>query len=227
MTSSTGSPIQHHVSIWEGIAITAGALLLVVTGLAGLGVKALNNASDPGRAEAIAKSIMQYTLPGGSKGLFGTNIGGGKIAVVTSIATLESTANSSQPGNAQPHTVELFIARVPADKPGDEEVDPANPPPDLGDEFFLSGFSFSYQAPEAFQVTASRMENKQFCGRTTPVKIQEGVLTLPDQTTRVPAVQYQAETNQEADKHVAILSAVGQHAKENAATVFSSLRCKQ
>ncbi|MCY7282685.1 MAG: hypothetical protein LH679_04420, partial [Cyanobacteria bacterium CAN_BIN43] len=56
LTSST----QYPVSIWEAIAIFAGAIFLISVGVAGLGLKTLNNAFNPKRAEAIAQSLIEY-----------------------------------------------------------------------------------------------------------------------------------------------------------------------
>ena len=215
---------QYRVSVWEAIAITTGAVLLVVIGLAGLGVKALGNAFDPRRAEAIARSVATYSLPGGSKGLFSANFGGGKLAVVTSDVVTEIPANTLPPGTTPPAQVELFLAQIPVTEAANEpQSDEATA--NVQNELFLSGFSFSYQAPEAFQVNASHTENKSFCGAIVPVTIQEGILTPGAGVPSIPAVRYQAEAKLSEDTRVAIVSAVGVDAQTNAASVFSSLQC--
>jgi hypothetical protein len=226
MEETSDAPIQYRVSIWEGIAIFAGAVFLVAIGLAGLGIKAMNNAFNPKRAEAIAQSMVGYEIPGGSKGLFGTNIGGGKIAVVTGSAILPSSPSStlspSASGNASIPEIELLVARIPVD----EKTDPpdSEAPPDSGT--FFPGFSFSYQTEGAFQVNRSQTAHRLFCGVTAPVTIQEGTLTLPDQSTSVPAVRYETKVDLNADTHVVILSTVGQNAEVNANTVFQSIKCR-
>jgi hypothetical protein len=207
---------QYSVSIWEAIAIFAGAVFLIAVGVAGLGLKTLNNAFDPRRAEAIAQSLAEYNIPGGSQGTFGTNLGGAKVAVVASTRKLPSP-----PSILPPSEVELFIARIPINEVTnavDSEEDPNN-------EFF-PGFSFSSQAESAFQPNNSRTEKHQFCGVLTDVTIQEGSLVLSDQVPPIPAVQYQARVVNDAERNIAVLSAAGQRAKENAAKVFDSLKCK-
>jgi hypothetical protein len=76
-------PAVYRMSLFEGGAIALGGLLVLVGGIVGLGDKAIRNATDPARAEAIARSIMDYHIPGQVKGLFGLNIGSVKMGVVT------------------------------------------------------------------------------------------------------------------------------------------------
>lgn len=76
-------PTVYRMSLREGGAIALGGLLVIVGGIIGLGEKAIRNATDPARAEAIARSIMDYRIPGQVHGLFGINIGSVKMGVVT------------------------------------------------------------------------------------------------------------------------------------------------
>jgi hypothetical protein len=205
---------QYRVSIWEVIAITGGAVVLVATGLLGLGMKAMDNAFNPERAEAIARSLMQYEIPGGSKGFLGTNIGGGKMAVVTSQAP--AAANQSAPA------VELFLARIPlSDSATDPDGSDATPQPQ--NELF-AGFSFSFQDPAAFQIQTSQVEQKPFCGTTVPVEVQAGSLT--NGSTTLPAVKYQITRILDNDNHIVVISALGDQPSAKAAQVFESLRCQ-
>jgi hypothetical protein len=210
------SSIQYPVSIWEAIAIFAGAIFLIGVGVAGLGLKTLNNAFNPKRAEAIAQSLIEYDIPGGSEGTFGTNLGGAKVAVVSSTQKLSVL----QPGVLPPSEIELFIARIPVN-----EVTTVDSEEEFNNEFF-PGFWFSSQVEAAFKPITSRIENREFCGVPTQVTIQEGSLVLSDQTPPIPAVQYQARAVKNAERNVAVLSVAGQSAKENAAKVFESLKCK-
>jgi hypothetical protein len=213
----SNEPLQHPVSIWEGMAITAGAILLIVAGLAGLGVKALGNAFDSQRAEAIARSLMEYQIPGGSKGFFGTNIGGGKMAVVTSneMITLETQ---------QTPAVELFTARMPLNRETDTEAKSV-PTPQPENELF-SGFSFSYQDPTAFQVTQAQVEQRMFCGVLTPVEVQQGALTIAGGAAPVSAVKYEVKRVLDDESHIVVISALGDQASQQAAAVFNSLQCE-
>jgi len=207
---------QYSVSIWEAIAIFAGAIFLIGVGVAGLGLKTLNNAFNPKRAEAIAQSLIEYNIPGGSEGTFGTNLGGAKVAVVASTHKLPGF----QPQVLPPSEIELFIARIPIN-----EVTAVDADEEFNNEFF-PGFSFSSQVEAAFKPVTSRTENQEFCGVPTQVIIQEGSLVLSEQTPPIPAVQYQARVIKNAERNVAVLSAAGQNAKANAALVFRSLKCK-
>lgn len=209
--------VQYPVSIWEGIAIVGGAILLVATGLAGLGVKALGNAFDSPRAEAIARSLMTYDIPGGSKGFFGTNIGSGKMAVVTSNQMVSLEAQ-------QTPAIELFTARMPLNRETDTEAKSV-PTPQPENELF-SGFSFSYQDPTAFQVSQAEVEQKLFCGALTPVEIQQGVLTIASGTAPVAAVKYEVKRVLDDESHIVVISALGDQATTQAAAVFDSLQCE-
>jgi hypothetical protein len=217
MADASPTPAQYPVSIWEAIAIFAGAMLLVAIGLAGLGLKTLNNAFDPKRAEAIAQSLVAYDIPGGASGTFGSNLGGAKVAVVASNRKLAIAPQGTEPTPE----IELFIARIPInDVTNAMETDE-----EFNNEFF-PGFSFSSQVEGAFQPQNSRTVSLNFCGRPTPVKIEEGALVLSEQSPPLPAVIYQAEGVNDAERNVAVLSAAGQNAKANAAQVFQSIKCK-
>lgn len=215
-STTTNATTSYSVSIWEAIAIFAGAIFLIGIGVAGLGLKTLNNAFDPKRAEAIAQSLIEYNIPGGSEGTFGTNLGGAKVAVIASTRKLPVP----QPQVLPPSEIELFIARIPIN-----EVTSGDSEEEFNNEFF-PGFSFSSQVEAAFKPTTSRTENREFCGVPTQVTIQEGSLVLSDQTPPIPAVQYQARVIKNAERNVAVLSTAGRNAKESAATVFESLKCK-
>lgn len=209
---------QYPVSVWEGIAIVGGAILLVAAGLAGLGVKALGNAFDSQRAEAIAQSLMIYDISGGSRGLFGANIGGGKMAVITSVATVSPAQAASQLP-----AVELFLARMPLPEETETEGEPT-PSPKAENQLF-SGFSFSYQDPTSFQISTAQVEQKPFCDAVTPVEIQQGTLTIADGAAPVPAIKYEVKRVLDADSHIVTISALGDRAAERAAEVFDSLVC--
>jgi hypothetical protein len=163
--------------------------------------------------------MASYTIPGGSKGLFGTNVGGGKAAVIGSTAVLQASPPLLDAPPVTLPEVELLVAQVPIQSGSDVETD-------LGSEFLFSGFSFSNQTPDAFQVTTTETQEKPFCGAIAPVKIEEGNLTLTAGTQPVPAVRYEAQVTLDEEEHVAVVSAAGKNARENAAAVFESVKCK-
>lgn len=78
------TPTKYSVSVWEVVAIIGGALVLVILGCSGVVIKFVKNASEPTRVKAIAERIVEYQIPGKSKGWFGINIGSGEIALVGS-----------------------------------------------------------------------------------------------------------------------------------------------
>jgi hypothetical protein len=222
MAQTTQPPIQYRVSVWEGIAIATGAVVLVIAGLFGLSVRMISNAFDPQRAEAIAQNLLDYKIPGGSQGKFSINIGGAKMAVVTSAVSLKGFTASSESGSTPPPEVEIFVARTPVNQEASETTSTQ----DFNATFSFSGLSFSYQSDNGFQATSSRQENKVFCGVSVPFIIQEGQQTLIGESSSVPAIKYSARVVLDNHERLVVLTALGQNAKQNATTVFNSLRCK-
>lgn len=227
MEDFSESPAPYKVSIWEGLAVVGGAILIVAVGLAGLGLKALGNAFNPQRAEAIAQSVIGYQILGGSKGFFGANIGGGKIAVVTSTVTV--TVPVDQAASQIVPVIELFFAQMPLEEPKSlEEPRPEDgsvmtPQPE--NELF-SGFSFAYQDPAQFQIQQAQVEQKAFCGAVVPVDVEQGQLTVAAGAAPIPAVKYELKRILETQSQVIVISAVGDQASAKADQVFGSLSCK-
>ncbi|MDX2231795.1 MAG: hypothetical protein NW220_19335 [Leptolyngbyaceae cyanobacterium bins.349] len=227
-SSEVQSKPQFPVTIWETIAIVLGALLLVVMGVAGLMYKFFNNAADPQRATLIAQSLMDYQLPGASQGVFGANLGGAKVAIVSSTTFPQNPAMLSDSEIADLSGVELFIARVPLDM---ETANPASPTPAPTpaippDPFSSPDFSFSYRSGEEFRAMTSRTEELPFCYSKVPVRIQAGELILADALEPVYAVKYDAIAVFENSKRQVTVTAIGKNAEQQAAAVFNSLRCK-
>ncbi|MGB5959784.1 MAG: hypothetical protein WBG73_03910 [Coleofasciculaceae cyanobacterium] len=220
--NETNQPItQYPVSIWEGIAIASGAVLLVITGVAGLGYKMVRNAFAPQRAEAIAQNLMKFKIPGGSQGAFGLTLGGATIAVVTSKNSLNNQPGAIPYSSDRPPVVELIIAKTPPDR---ESKD--NPPQNFNPAFSFSGLSFSYQSDNGFQATSSRSENKLFCGEAIPVLIQEGRQTFANKPNSVPAIKYSVRRSLDDHQRLVVVTAIGEQAQKKAATVFNSLKCQ-
>jgi hypothetical protein len=191
---------QYPVRVWEMILIVMGAIALIGAAVVGLGIKVLNNAYSPIRAEAIAKSLIDYRIPGGSQGVFGINIGSAKLAWVQS--------------NTNPPDVILFVGRAPVNKETDQSQ--AN-----------RGFDQppTSTAEEQFTVTNSRVENRYFCGSTVPVTIETGQQTLTDNSSTIPAIRYTVRTTENNFERIVVLVANGNNASEKADNVFNSLRC--
>lgn len=197
----TSPATQYAASWWEFLAISAGGALLVGVGLTGLGTKALNSATDPRRSEAIAKSIVEYRIPGGSKGAFGAKIGGIRVALITNTTT--------------PPDTELFVAQIPED----EEIDKTQLPETFGD-------TSPDRPKEQFKAISTRMENKTFCGMTVPVTIQEGELSWQGATLTLPAIRYSTSALFRNSERLVQLTTTGEQAMPRAVTIFDSLRCQ-
>jgi hypothetical protein len=197
----TSPATQYSASWWEFLAISASGALLVGAGLTGLGAKALNSAIDPQRSEAIAKSIIDYRIPGGSKGAFGAKIGGIKVALITNTTT--------------PPDTELFVAQIPED----EEIDKHQLPETFGD-------TSPDRPKEQFTAIATRIENKSFCGVSVPVTVQEGELSWQGAPSTMPAVRYSASTLFKNGERLVQLTTSGDLAHQRAVTIFDSLRCQ-
>lgn len=221
------TPTVPTVTVWEVIAIVAGSALLVAMGSAGLAYKFFVNAANPQRATLIAKSLMDYNIPG-SEGVFGANLGGAKVAIVSSPSFPKDAATLSDINPASAKGIELFVARVPMDVETTQDV--AQPPTSnispSYDPFSASDFSFSYRSGEEFTVTQERIEEKMFCNQKVPVRIQEGNLTLSSQAMPIAAVKYDASAPISNSKRQVTITAIGPTAKQDAAMVFNSLNCK-
>jgi hypothetical protein len=192
---------QYPVKVWEVILIVIGAIALISAGLLGLGLKVLSNAYNPNRAEAIAQSLSDYKIPGGSQGIFGINIGSAKLAWVRS--------------SSNPPDVVLFVGKTPINKEADKS--------EVNQEFEKPP---SDNADEKFTVTASRTENKTFCGKSVPIKIEEGQQTFSNQPSPLPGIRYTVNITEDNIERIVILTTNGINAKEKADSVFNSLRCK-
>ncbi len=195
----SNSAIPHYpVRIWELLLIIMGAFALVSIALIGLGNKMLNNMFDSDKAEAIAKSLFDYEIPGGSVGKVGVNIGEKQMAIVNSLTN--------------PPDVTVFVSQLPIDR--------IKPESSLDFDII---FKDLFQ--ESFSPTTYSIENKQLCGKTVPVTIQEGQETL-DNKKSVPIIRYIAKvTDNGVEKNVDIV-ANGENAQDKAAKVFDSLQCR-
>lgn len=203
-TDSPDSLIPRYpVRVFEVVVITLGAIAIVSIGVVGLGIKILDHAFSPKRAEALAKSLIDYTIPDASQGVFGINIGSAKFAWIRSVAN--------------PPEVILFIGESPVNPETDDTESS-----ELDQEF--KRFPSDSVAQE-FVATTSRIETKTFCGKPVPVTIQEGQQTFSDALPQ-PAVQYTARVVEGSVERVAILTTSGRDAQAKAIAIFHSFRCQ-
>ena len=192
---------QYRVTIWETGAILLGAIALVGVGLTGLAMKFLSNAATPQRAEAIARNIMSYSLPGGSQGLLGLNIAGAKVALVAS--------EGNEPD------IQLLVARIPIEQETRKRQI----------ERVLDAISLGADEEE-FKVRKTREEQRSLCGESIPVTIKDGQLKVAGSPVK-PAVTYRATVKLEDSRYLVNLLTSGQNAEQKAAEVFASLECQQ
>lgn len=200
---------QYPVRFWEAILIVIGAIALIGTAFIGLGIKVLDNAFNPKRAEAIAQSLMDYQIPGGSRGVFGINIGSAKLATIRSLS--------------DPPEIILFVGKTPTKK---ESTQSQSEAPGNGQPPGNSTEAFSDDAATAFTVTESRTETKIFCGSPVPITLDQGQQSFGEQAISLPAVRYTVRTTEGSTERLVILTANGKQAQQKAAQVFNSLRCK-
>ncbi|MBF2066054.1 MAG: hypothetical protein IGS39_16785 [Calothrix sp. C42_A2020_038] len=190
---------NYPVRIWELLLILLGAFGLIGTALVGIATKTLTNVLTPARAEAIAQSLFEYQIPGGSRGVAGINFGAKNIAIVSSLST--------------PPDVTLFVSKVPVVQTPDEDLI------NLGDtlrEIFQGDFIPS----------ESTTETAQLCGKTVTVSIQSGQQFFDEQTPSVSAIRYLAKIAENGvERNISIITN-GENAYDKATKVFNSLRCR-
>lgn len=196
---STNVTPNYPVRVWELLLILLGALGLVGTALFGVATKTLTNVLTPARAEAIAKSLFDYQIPGGAKGVAGLNFGAKNIAIITS--------------KTNPPDVTLFVSKVPVEQtPEDDTVNLD----DTLQEIFQGDFI----------QTDSKIENKLLCGKTIQVSVQNGKQIFDEKTTPVPAIRYLVKITEDGvERNVSIITN-GENAQDKIEKVFDSLRCR-
>ncbi len=190
---------EYPVKLWEFIFIIMGAFGLVSTAMIGLGSKVIKNMFTPTRAEAIAKSLFDYQIPGDSQGIVGVNFGSKKIAIINSRKT--------------PTEISLFMSKAPTEQIKDEES--------LKLDIALQEI---YQG--SFITSSEKVENKELCGKLVPVSIQVGKHILGEQSTQLDAIRYMAKITDNGIERSVNIIANGKNAQEKSAKVFKSLECK-
>ena len=186
---------------WVAIGCGGASLLFIglVVGAFFWFKQAINLSFDATQAEDVARNIMDYEIPGGSKGIISTSVAGFEFAGVTS-------AND-------PDSVILFLGKVPPDAQGSEAQ--------LQESLEQS---MEQQMNESFTVKNQRTESRQLCGQTVNVDIIEGEQTDTNQS--VPVFNYQTLVNYNNSTFLVLLTTSGADAQANAEQVFNSLQCK-
>jgi hypothetical protein len=199
--SSESESEKYSVNIWEIILIILGAIGLFGAGLSGLGAKLLVNMFEPERAVTIAKSLLDYQIPGGSQGVAGINVGAEKFAIVKS--------------NTNPPDLILSISKTPLGQTTDEI------------DFSLEEeISLQENINGKFVISNSAQINKNFCTRKLPVTAQYGKQILSDSSHSLPAIQYSLNTTKDNIEYAISVLAIGGNAQNKIDRVFDSLKCK-
>jgi len=194
-------PNEYNNSLAELLLIIGAAGILFSAALLDIGIHGLKNALNSEKAEAIAKSMVGYEIPGGSQALIGLNIGAIRTALVTS--------------KNNPPTAGLIITRIP--------VNPETNRNKLKQDF--TGW-YKNWIEQRITFTSSRVETKNLCDREVAVTIQEGELALENQTSSIPITQYITNINFPNSERIVVIFTNGQKAKELASNIFDSLQCK-
>ncbi|HLO89498.1 MAG TPA: hypothetical protein VK203_31435 [Nostocaceae cyanobacterium] len=203
MTNSQSPQTKKSGNVWKWVGIGCGGALVIGIGLLAALVytvqKTLNLSLDPQKAEEIAKSIVDYEIPGGSRGLVALDIQGMKIAGVASASDAQA--------------VMLMVLQAPNQG-------------NLSSEELQESIEQSRknQNTGQFESKSKRQEKKQLCGQNTSITISEGELT--NTLTRIPAITYEANINHEGKVLYIYLQTSGEKAQDDANQVFNSLKCK-
>lgn len=201
---SPPEPTPKPTSIWKWVGIGCGAVSLLLIGLA-VGLfflvkETMNMSMDPQKAEQTAKSIMDYNIPGGSRGFMAMNISGLELAGVM----------SAQEGDA----VVLILGKMPSTMQSD--------PKQLQEAFQQNAEN---QMGSDFQVKQQRTESKKLCGQTVAVNVLEGEKNASSGAP-APAFSYQALVPHQGNTLLVTLTTTGSNAQSTADTIFNSLNCK-
>ena len=202
MANSQQPQTQNHVNWWKWIGIGCGGCLLtsilVIAGSVYFFVQ--NVSTDPQEVEQHARSIFDYEIPGGSKGVVKMNLMGIEFAQVVDVK--------------RPPEVFLMVGQTPQKLQPDEL------------ENMAKSFETNLSRQFNFTTTSQEVLDKQLCGQSVPVLVQQGEFTSSDGENFLPAIAYTATVNYNNTGRMIWLMAHGSDAGNKAADVFDSLECK-
>lgn len=188
---------------WLGIGCGA-FIVLAIAGIAGmffLAKQFFDLSFDSKKAEQIANSIMDYQIPGGSRGIMSMDVSGVEIAGLMS---------ASNPEDAM-----LILGKVP-------------PALQSSSAEFQDSFQRSLQQQQGstFKEISNRTESRPLCGQTVTLSISEGEQMSAGSSTAVPAFTYQTSVTHNQNLLFVALTTTGTDAKAIADQIFNSLTCK-
>ncbi|MGK7872050.1 MAG: hypothetical protein AB4426_01660 [Xenococcaceae cyanobacterium] len=186
---------------WIGIGC-GGALLtfvLITVGLFYFVKENLDISTNPQEVEQKAKSIFDYNIPGGARGLLTMNVFGMELVQVID--------------TNQPPEVLLTVGLISQQFQEDPEQ-------------FQKSFSENMEQQFKFTSTSKSRSEKELCGQIVSVFIQEGEMTSPKSPDASPAISYTALVNYDNSGRLVWLLTSGTSASQKATAVFNSLQCK-
>lgn len=195
---SSGSAVKW-ILIGCGTVVILGVLL--VGTLSYFGYRAIKQRVEtrPQEAERAARAIMEFEIPGGSKGLFAMNAFGFKMAAVQSWK--------------EPPDVVLILGSLPASW-GSGEAEKS------------IDRKLREVAPNRENIVVEKMFTRQdrLCQQTVNVIVKEG--WLEGNGRKIPMSTLQTLVKEKTQIVFAIVQATGQHHHTLSEKVFRSLRCK-
>ncbi|MCS6814382.1 MAG: hypothetical protein NZ772_12560 [Cyanobacteria bacterium] len=218
---TTGESPTYQVSVLELAVIVLGAITLVGVALASLWTEATDNMLNPERAEATARSFVEYEIPGGSEGVLGMTIGAAKLAIVQS--------------RREPPDIVLLVEKNPTDQRPYQrrwrDGQPVHADANLDVDREQASLSFRVASLLGvrvdFPATNSYRQIGNFCGDRVMVTVEEGQHTYDnDANVTVPAVRYVAKRTKDSVEWTATIMTYGKDARAKAKSVFQSIRCK-
>lgn len=194
---------------WKNILIGCGILALIGVILIGVltffGYRALKSRveTNPQKVEEEAKTMMDYEITGGSRGMISMNLGF-KMTVVQSITNIDDSPK-----------IVLILASVPQSMI--KEFNKSN-------ESFEERLQKSFSKDRKMLVKESETIEKTVCGQKRSVTVKHGSVEIRGKT--LPATSYHVFVNQNNKGIFALITASGENHEKDAAAVFDSLKCK-
>ena len=193
-------------NIWKPLLIIAGIVVFLAAILVGVGVFIGYRAykarvvTSPVEAERKAREIMNYNIPGGSKGMFAMDLTkemGMKMAMV-------------QSAGASPNIV-LVLAEIPQAWTKDQ----------AGAEQRMKD---STQSKEQLKVNRTLTVQETLCGEKVNVIEKDG--TLDEKGKESPATSLEAFVKHKEKAYFVTVMAAGTAHEADAMAVFKTLGCK-
>jgi hypothetical protein len=192
---------DYPVKIWEFAAVGLAGLGLVGVAVIGLANQLFTKMQDAKQAESIVRSVVDYQIPGGAKGLMSLSIGAEAFALVGS--------------QRNPNEVLLLVTQTSI---GPDEEEPRNFAQEIDLQTTLIGTWRS-----------ENMTNKSlpFCGQQVPVEIRQGQFQLIEQKQPVPAIEYTWHYSHHQTLNHIHLMTTGPDATSKIEQVFKTLQCRK